>query len=248
MSFDWKGTFNQSQFNRLIAWARAQVPDIGPRLNHLAAEQARLGVLVFSYDAAGRPLAYSPEPADSLLGRLLAAYEILGGDAFYDLNIRSGKQAVFLVRADETTPAQLLSNGEIMGTPGLGDRATAEVLEPLRGWMGDVLYARREYLERKIQRIIDYGEQLQQEQATLALMVAGVEVEGSLENLIAQAQALIDDPTYRPAYNDKGSDPFGKLTGAPLSPYSVGPDRSPTTVYGKDSGDRGVVKPGEGGA
>ena len=248
MSFDFLGTFNRSQLDRLVAWSRAQVPDIGPRINHLAAEQDRLGVLVFSYDAAGRPLAYSPQPSDSQLGRLLAAYEILGGDAFYDLNIRSASQAVFLLRADETTPAQLLSNGEIMGTPGLGDRGTAELMVPLRAWMDDVLYARREYLERKIRRLIDYGEQLQQEQVALALKAAGVDLENSLENILAQLSALVDDPTYRPAYDDKGTDPFGKLTGAPLSPYSVGPNRSPATVYGKDSGDRGVVKPGEGGS
>lgn len=248
MSLDFKGTFNRSQFERFSAFARGQLGVVPARLKHLAAEQLRVGTLVFSYDANGKPLAYSPEPTTSYLGRLLAAYEILGGDAFYDLNVRSRAQAVFLIRGDETTPAQLMSNGEVVGTPGLGDRGTAELMGPARAWLDETLHRRREYLERKIRRLIDYADQLQMEQESLARIVLGVEAEGSLDNLLAQIQAYIDDPSYRPAYDDRGTDPDGKLTGAPLAPYSVGPDRAPTDVYGKDSGNRGVVKPGEGGA
>lgn len=247
MAFDFKGTLNQSQFNRFLAFAQAQLPDVAARLNHLAVEQSRLGVLAFSYDANGQPLAYSPQPANSYLGKLLASYEILGGDAFYDLNIRSMSQAVYLVRADETRPAQLMSNGEIVGTPGLGDRGTAELMDTARGWMADVLFSRREYLERKIRRCIDYGDQLQAEQNELLNVVADADQEGSLGYVLAEIQALIEDPTYRPAYDDQGADPHGKLTGAPLLPYSAGPKRTAGDVYGKDSGDRGVVKPGEGG-
>jgi hypothetical protein len=247
MAFDWKGTFNKSQFDRFASFARSQVKDIPARIAYLVSEQIRVGTLVFSYDANGRPIAYTPDPVDSYLGKLLAVYEILGGDTLLDLNVRSLKQPVYPIKADETLPSQLLSNGEIMSQPGLADRATAYYMDQARDWMQNVVEARKEYLERKIRRLLDYSEQLQQEQLLLALMVEKTSVEGSLENTLSEIQQLIDDPTYRAAYDDRGADPQGKLTHAPHLPYSTGPNRAPTEVYGKDTGSTGVVKPGTGG-
>lgn len=245
MAFDFNGTFNASQYQRFAAYARSQLQDVGARINHLAAEQQRIGVLTFAYDASGQPLAYTPQPVTSQLGQLLAIYEMLGGDAFYDLNVRLVTQPVVLLKGDETTPAQVLSNGEIMGQAGLADRGTAELMDQARGWLSDVLDGRKEQLERKIRRLIDYQDQLAAEQELLATITAGADVETSLEGIFAAMQAYLDDPTYRPVYDDKGKDPFGKMTYAPMLPYSSGPDRVPTDVYGKDAGDTGVVVPGE---
>jgi hypothetical protein len=241
LAWDFKGTFNRSQLERFKAFARAQLSDVSGRLNHLEFEKQRQGSVSFAYDSNGVPTSYSPDPSDSYLGKLLAAYEILGGDPFYDLKVRSRKQPVFVIRADETSPPRLMSSGEVVGTLGLADSASAYYMDQARGWVDDAIYYRRESLERKIRRTLDYVEQLEIEQEALTTISSGPDVEGSLEQLFTAIQQLMDDPSYRAAYDDKGADPQGQLTTAPLAAYSPGPNRE-ATDYGR--GPDGAFKPG----
>lgn len=244
LGFDFKGTFNTSGFKRFVAFATAQKADIAGRIVHLAAEQIRIGGLSFAYDGQGVPKEYVPED-DSYIGKLVAAYEVLGGDPFFDLNIRTRSQAVFLIPGDAGTPAQLMSNGEVMGLPGKGDAQSAELMDNARGWMDDVLSYKRDYLERKIRRAVDYAEQLQDEIDALLLVVQPAAVEGSLDNIFGAINQLLADPNYRAIYDDKGKDPNMKKVDAPLAIYGAGPDRAPDDLYQKDAGDVGVLDPGE---
>lgn len=242
MSHDFKGTFNASQFERFVAFARAQKADIAGRLVHLTAEQLRIGTLSFAYDANGVPQTYIPDD-DSYIAKLVAAYEVLGGDPFYDLQIRTKAQAVFLRAGDDTTPAQLLSNGEVMGLPGLADAASGELMDNAREWVSDALGYKRDYLEHKIRRAVDYAEQLADEITYLTVVASAADTEGSFENVYVAVQELINDPTYRAIYDDKGKDPLGKKVNAPFKPYSAGPDRAPDDLYGRDN--TGALDPGE---
>lgn len=244
MAFDFKGTFNTSGFNRFVAFATAQKADLVGRIVHLRTEQLRLGTLSFAYDGSGVPTTYVPSD-ESYIGKLVAAYEVLGGDPFYDLNIRTREQAVFLKAGDETTPAQVLSNGEIMGLPGKADAQSAELMDNARGWVEDSLDYKREYLERKIRRAVDYAEQLQDEMSYLLLAASAAEVEGSFDNVVGLMKQLITNPNYRAIYDDKGKDPMMKKTDAPFAIYGAGPDRAPADLYQKDAGDVGVTDPGE---
>lgn len=244
MAFDWKGTFNRSQFKRFEAFARAQKQDLPGRILHLKTEQQRIGELAFAYDADGVPSRYVPSD-ESYIGKLVAAYEVLGGDPFYDLNIRSKRQAVFLLAGDAATPAQVFSNGEVLGLPGRADAQSGELTENAREWISDVLNYKRAYLERKIRRAVDYAEQLQEELDYLLLIASASDVEGSFDNVANQIHLLINDPNYRAIYDDKGKDPWGKKTDAPFKPYSAGPDRAPDDFYGRDTGTTGVLDPGE---
>jgi hypothetical protein len=242
MAHDIKGTFNRSQFERFVAFARAQKADIAGRLVHLTAEQFRVGTLSFAYDANGVPQTYVPDD-DSYIAKLVAAYEVLGGDPFYDLNLRTKAQAVFLRAGDETTPAQVFSNGEVMGLPGQADAASGELMDNAREWVSDSIAYKRDYLEHKIRRAVDYAEQLADEITYLTLVVAPSDIEGSFENVYQAMQELIDDPSYRAIYDDKGKDPLGKKVNAPFKPYSAGPDRAPDDLYGRDN--TGALDPGE---
>jgi hypothetical protein len=245
VAYDFLGTFNKSQLDRFAAFARAQMGDVVPRITHLVAERTRIGYLQFAYDG-GRPIGYVPTPAESYIGRLLACYEILGGSALDDLNIRSMTQPVFLLREDSTRPAQLLSTGEVMSLPGLADAPSATLMQATRAWLPEVLMYKRGYLERKIRRMIDYSDQLQTEIDMLTTILEAKETEGSLENLLDQLDQLIHDKSYRAIYDDKGKDPHGKLVGAPFKPYLGGPDVTPSETWGRDEG--GVTAPGEGSA
>lgn len=244
MSYEILGTFNKSQFDRFVAFAQAQTTDILGRITHLTAEQNRVGKLVFGYDPGGVPIGYVPSPKNSYMGRLIACYEILGGDALHDLNLRSTSQPVFLLPGDETKPAQLLSNGEVMGATGLADSESAVLMQQAKAWIPEALQYRRDYLERKIRRALDYSDQLQTEIDLLQVIVQAKSVNGSLAYIIDQMQQLMQDPTYRATYDDKGKDPLGKKVNAPYKPYLGGPDVVPADTWGRDSG--GTTAPGEG--
>ena len=247
MAFDWLGTFNKSQFARFSAFVQDQLGDIAARLLHLKYEQQRVGVLTIQYDANGTPLKYDTGGRDTYIGKLLAAYEVLGGNVQFDLNVRTRDQAVFLLATDEMTPPQLMSNGEVMGQPGLNDATTANLVQAARAWLPGVLEYRREYLERKIRRMVDYVDQLQAEIDQLGVIQGDVTVDGSLANITKSVEDLYADKTYRAIYDDSGKDPHGKLTYAPFKPYSdegtKAGDRAPSDIYGRD--DSGAMVPGE---
>lgn len=225
MAHNFLGTFNLSMFNRLATYARAQVKDIPARIQHLAAEQARVGTVVFKFDKA-TVVSYEPLPSDSYVGRLLRLYEVFGGDPFFDLAVRQkNTQALFLQRADETRKAQVMSNGRVLATEGLADAPSAFLIQQMKDWMHESLQYKRDNLERKIRKAIDYSDQLAEEMVVLQTIQDAETVDGSLENLIAQAKKLISDRHYRAISDDKGLDPDGTMTHAPYAPLEPGPAR-----------------------
>lgn len=248
MSFDWLGTFNRSQLDRFLAFARTQLPLVDARIQHLEAEQNRLGVVSFRYEQ-GIPKEFIADPAESYIGKLLAAYEVLGGNPFHDLRVRLRTDPVFAIRGSETTPTQFMSNGEVIGARGLADAPSAEIMRLARGWLESTLIGRFDKLERKIRRALDYADELEREIANLKLIKQSVEIDGSFEQLADQLVQLISDPNYRAIFDDGGKDPFGLTTYAPFSSYDATPSNDPNLVdRTADTAQRqnkGYVGPGE---
>lgn len=226
MAFDHLGTFNSSQLERFKAFARGQIKLVDERMAHLEAELNRVGVLNFSFDSDGAPKGYSvARPPDSYISKLVAAYEALGGDPFYDLRIRSQAQPVFVVKGDESAMPTRMSSGEIISMPGQADAPTAELMRLARTWMDETLRYRREHLERKIRRAVDYADQLQAEILLLQKVKLGDTASGSLENTLKNIGDYINDRSYRAIFDDKGKDPFGLKVNAPFGSYEPGPDQ-----------------------
>ena len=244
MAADFLGTFNASQFNRFSAFARAQLGDVVGRATHLTAELLRVGSIVFQYDSSGKPIGYAAFPANSYIGRLMSCYEILGGNALFDLNLRSSAQPVFLQTGTVTNPAQIYSNGEIAGSAGLADSNSALLMQQAKDMMSEVSKYKRDYLERKIRRLIDYADQLKAEIQLLETMASDQTVSGSMADVFNQINQLVTDPTYRPIYDDGGNDPLGKLTYAPLAGFEGGSGRPPNETYQR--GEGGALVPGQG--
>jgi hypothetical protein len=244
---DWLGTFNKSQFTRLSAYVRSQLVYIDLRIKHLTIEQQRIGFLQFSYDSGGRPTSFSTGSPGiiTFIGKLVAAYEVLGGDPFYDLQVRSKSDPVFYLKGSETTTSKILSNGEPLPLPGLSDGDSGNAVHSMRSWTEGNL-ERLEKLERKIRRAIDYSDQLQDEINELKTIRKSVDVDGSLENLIALVNQLFSDPSYRAIADDKGQDPFGKYTHAPMSSYDQGGTRAPTEGPSFERGSDGYTSSGGG--
>ncbi len=232
MAYDFLGTFNNHQFARLDSFLTNQGVDIPGRLAHLIAEQSRIGTLTFSYDSGGNPIGYNASPPTSYIAKLVAAYEILGGDPLFDLQIRSMSQPVFVVAGDSVVPSQQLSSGDVLGMAGLNDGLTAQLVQQMRQQAQEAIQYKRENIERKVRRAMDYSDQLGAEITLLKNVLNDATALGSLANLTNQVTTLLADPTYRAAYNDTNNDIHGKLTHAPFSQWDPGPDRQapPVTV------------------
>lgn len=251
MAHDYLGTFNRSQLDRLLEFSRSQQARVQSRATHLKAELARIGKLVFRFDNDNVPESVLANPSDSYLGKLLAAYEVLGGNPFLDLRSRSRDQAVFVVKGSPANPATMMSSGEVLGSRGLQDAYSAELIRKLRRPNQEVLDHRFAQLERKIRRAIDYADQIEDEIRELELMSAPATTAGSLEALANQLQQLIDDRNYRAVYDDHKTDPLGLNTYAPFSQYDVdapvGPGiGAPNRVVERPQRQgSGFVRPGE---
>lgn len=250
MAFDFNGTFTASQFARFDIYLRNQVALIDERILHLEAEKDRIGNLSFGFDSEGVPTEVSSgtkgnPPPPTYIGKLFGSYETLGGDAEFDLQVRSTGQAVYRLTGDETQTPQRMSNGEVIGTSGLSDAETTDRVQQLRSWVQDDLDRRKNFLERKIRRATDYAEQLQLEINELRTIQADITVNGALEFLLQSVKTFIADPNYLAATNDSGkADPHGKRAKAPIAAYTPGGDGLPASeTFSRTS--KGPVAPGE---
>lgn len=246
--FQFLGTFNKTQFERLVAYARSRLSLIDPRIKHLTAEIQRVGYLQFVYDKAGNPTSYSTGAQGSpttYIGKLMAAYEVLGGDPFFDLQVRSMNDPVYRLKGTEDATAKILSNGEPIPHAGLSDSPSGNAVRTIKSWLQDDL-ERLDRLERKIRRTVDYSDQLQLEIEKLESIRKSVEVDDSLENLVSFVQQLLSDPTYRAIADDRGKDPFGKFIYAPMSSYEPGGSRKTTPGVSVERTNDGYTIIGEG--
>lgn len=253
MAHEFLGTFNKAMFDRYVAFARSQLPLLDARIAHLQAESFRMGLIVFRYDQ-GVPVGYAASPPESYLGRLLAAYEVLGGDPFVDLRVRLSTDPVFLLPGDETVDATTMSNGEVLAGKGLADGPSAILVQELKDRFSDTVHRRLDYLERKIRRGMDYVDQLQTELRQLSLLKqTATAVDGTFENLVGQIEQLISDPTYRAITPDESTNAkFGQNIYAPYSSYDVPEGGEPNVVVKREAtitqrqrGDRPPVEAGD---
>lgn len=243
MAYNFAGTFTKSQFARFRQYVTAQLRLIDDRILHLQAEKDRVGNLAFAYDKGGIPFhVESDSIPDTYCGKLFVAYEALGGDAEFDLQVRSTSQPVFRIKGSVTKAAQLMSNGETISTVGRGDAESAVMMQKMRSWVHGDLHRRREYLERKIRRALDYAEQLTQEISQLQTMKQKVETPESLDYYLNHIDALTLDPRYTAITNDDGQeDPHGKFARAPLAAYTPNEGGAPALDYARTRD--GLVKP-----
>lgn len=242
MAHDFLGTFNRSQFERFLSFARAQLPLVAARIQHLEAQIQRVGVIIFRFDN-GVPQGYAASPPESYIGKLLGVYEVLGGNPFIDLRVRLKNDPVYMLRGTETNSTPVLSNGVPVGAKGLSDGPTAELVRQARTWLEDTLQGRFDGLERKIRRMVDYSDQMTSEVARLKVIQQAATTTGSLEYIAQQVGQFISDNNYRAVYDDAGGDQFGIKVYAPFSSYDTGPGR---TADGPQRQNTGFVESGGG--
>ena len=166
--------FTTGQLQQLIDFSLIQERDLADRGRWLSAQLTRNGIFTTEYDPQTHlPKSFSASDG-SYAAKLLQAYRILGGTPENDFMLRSTDQPVFLTRGkniDTSTTAtdptagysDMLSNGRRVRGSQRFDRDVGVQVTKLKSWQLEAIKRKREHLEFKIKRALDYSDQLQRE-------------------------------------------------------------------------------------
>ncbi|OPZ34982.1 MAG: hypothetical protein BWY99_02377 [Synergistetes bacterium ADurb.BinA166] len=219
MAFNFYGVFTSGQFDELEAFSRIQGKDIKDRIAWLSAAAQRNGLFRTEYDPeTGYPLSFTVSPSTSYGAKLMAAYRILGGVPERDMLLRTSDDPVFLTRGSnvsKSTPdstveggySDLYSNGRRYRGNQRFDRDIGIQVDKLKRWQLEAVKHKREHLEFKIKRALDYTDQLLNELALLRSMVADGS-ESSVDQQITNLVGLFYTPG-RANVIDDSEDKFG---------------------------------------
>jgi len=168
------------------------------RKSWLQRELRRVGVFTTSYDGA-KPVRFS---ATGYAGKLLQAYRILGGVPEHTMLLRTRDKPVFKTQAqgvtvqkDATTSggfSDVYSNGRRERGTQRFDRDIGIQIENLKRWQLESVKFKRERLEYKIKRALDYSDQIQQEIALIDKLL-GISL-GSFDDQLTSVEILISRP------------------------------------------------------
>ncbi len=171
MAFNMYGTFSSGQWECFKAFARIQKVDVQLRINWLQKQLSMNGIFQTTYDGPN-PVSFSAS-AGSYAAKLIAAYRVLGGVPERDMLLRTSDIPVFKTKGtsiqDQVTGdtsggfSDTFSNGRRERGSQRFDRDLGLLVESLKGWQLAAIKAKRERLEFKIKRALDYSDQLQNE-------------------------------------------------------------------------------------
>lgn len=181
MAFSFYGTFTSGQLNELVAFSHVQERDIEARIRWLQAELEKAGTFVTDYDEDNKyPVYFGCFPLESYGAKLLQAYKILGGVPERDMLLRTSDKPVFLkkgssVSADDPDSgySSEFSNGRMYRGGQRFDRSMGYRVELLKRWQLEAIKRKREHLEFKIKRALDYSDQLERELRVLQELTDG---------------------------------------------------------------------------
>src|SRR5271157_5830105 len=183
MAFAFLGTFSTGQWEELRKFALIQAPDIGARIAWLNRELLTVGIFLTAYDQnTNLPISFSVVPNTSHGAKLLQAYRALGGSPEQDFMIRTSDQPVYLTAGppvdmnDASGLAQggtseVFSNGRRFRGTVKFDRDLGLPMDKFKRWQLESIKHKREHLEFKIKRALDYSDQLQIENTFLNTMI-----------------------------------------------------------------------------
>lgn len=233
MSFNFYGTFTTGQFNDLVDFSKIQEQDIGARIDWLSAEIPKVGTFLTEYDSDDRyPVYFDCLPVDSYGAKLLRAYKILGGVPERDMLLRTSDKPVYLKRGVNASPtdpdsgySREFSNGRIYRGNQRFDRSIGIRVEALKRWQLEAIKRKREHLELKIKRALDYSDQLQRERDLLRGLVGG-----GVSDLVTEVYKLMFAPGAMNVVDDP-DDGFGLGIGPVADKYVDSPSTAKSKKY-----------------
>lgn len=171
IAFNFFGTFTSRQLEDFVKFSHVQEADIESRAAWLESEIDKVGTFVTEYDEDDKyPVYFDCFPRESYGSKLLLAYKILGGVPERDMLLRTSDKPVFLkkgVNASPTDPdsgySRDFSNGRVYRGTQRFDRSMGLRVDALKKWQLEAVKRKREHLELKIKRALDYSDQLKRE-------------------------------------------------------------------------------------
>jgi hypothetical protein len=172
MAFNFYGTASLDQLNALNKFSKYQEQDIKDRIAYLNMLLQKVGKFTTTFDSdTGLPSKYSASPDISYGAKLLAAYRAMGGVPEKDFFLRTRDKPVTLAPGTGLTNdpdnvtggySSTLSDGTRVQSARF-DRDIGVRTEVAKRWMLEIIKRKREYLEFKIKRTIDYSDNIQLE-------------------------------------------------------------------------------------
>lgn len=170
------------------------------------------------------PESFTVSPSISYGAKLMLAYRILGGVPERDMLLRTSDDPVYLTRGTPFTMpkdgspvtggySDLYSNGRRYRGNQRFDRDLGVQVEKLKKWQLEAVKHKREHLEFKIKRALDYSDQLLTEKKLLETMVAA-DSTSSVDQQITNLMAMFYTPGRTNVVNNQ-LDKFGLDIGKP---------------------------------
>lgn len=229
MAFSFLGTFTTGQLEQLRKFAKVQEVELASRRKFLVRKMYEIGAFVTLFDAATKlPLRYSVSYG-SYAGKLLQAYKALGGHPEKEFILRTRDQPVYLTLGspiDTQNPqnaqsgfSDQYSNGRRNRGDQRFDRDVAVLVEKFKEWQLEPIKRKRENLEYKLKRALDYFDELQLEYDMLGSMLEL----NSGQSVDAQIVSITRTMTRVGATNvvEDSEDLFGYNIGRPGDPNVV---------------------------
>lgn len=176
MAFNFYGTFTRAQWYDFRDFAMVQRSELEARKRWVDAELSRTGQVQCAYFDDGTPESFSAS-SKSYIGKLLLAYRMLGGVPENDMLLRTRDQVVFLKQGVDENDTPGYSNGRRYRGGQRFDRTLGLTVEAMKKWQIEAVKAKREHLEFKIKRAMDYADQLEQESVMLAGLIGSFVVD-----------------------------------------------------------------------
>ena len=189
----------------------------------------RIGVFNTEYDeSTGYPSSFSVAPDNSYAAKLMLAYKILGGFPEKEMLLKTRNIPVFKLTGTPLTnsgdnpdagTSTIFSNGRRERSGQRFDRDTGVQVSKLKAWQLEVIKRKRESLEFKIKKALDYSDQIQEE--ILQLVTMATNDERSLSSLFVNVRVLMFAPGRQTVLDDS-EDLFGMNIGQKVDPTVPG--------------------------
>ncbi len=216
MAFSFHGILSSGQWDEFLAFTNIQRVDLAARKQWLSAQLSRNGIFITTYDdTTNLPVSFSCTPGSSYGAKLFSAYRALGGNPEADMLLRTRDQPVFLTQGNNT---EISTDGSDPSTLNTGfsdiytngrrnrggmrfDRDLGMFVNRVKSWQLEAIKRKREHLEFKIKRALDYSDQLQQEIDQIDTLLG--DGPGSLDSIISDVEVnmlsanrlnVVDDP------------------------------------------------------
>ena len=224
-----------------ILWLKAEVLRIGIFTTDYGQEVnvAQAGVIDFDVNdkivgnqtllpTSSHPIAFSVAPSNSYAAKLMLAYKILGGFPEREMLLKTRDIPVFKLRGTPLTNASddpdagystMFSNGRRERSGQRFDRDTGVQVSKIKNWQLEVIKRKRESLEFKIKKALDYSDQIQEEILQLVTMLT--DDNKSLSSLLVNVRVLMFAPGRQTVLEDE-EDLFGLTIGQKVDPTVPG--------------------------